>query len=379
MADLVLLGAGASAEAGVPTAFAMTRAIVDQFGSGRRRVDGAQLRSVLTYVCEELLASDSKPAESFGQLDVERVFSAVELLAERGRLEIAPFITEWRSGLADWDRFHARGENVFADLEASMLVELRRLVGTTQKRVSYLEPLVRFAADPARATIATLNYDRSIEGVGDAIGVPVHTGITSWVNTGRWDWPSSGVRLLKLHGSIDWAWEEDPSEDGHLPSRYIAQVAHPAHDPRPPAVVFGLRGKLRAEGPFLSALTEFESQLAGAPRLIVVGYSFRDDHVNQVIRRWTFENRSRRIVVVDPHLPRETPRRLVGMPFRDALLGYLINVEDGLGAETRLEVIRKPASRALEQLFREWTGSATRTRGGETGSRRHRATAGRHR
>jgi hypothetical protein len=33
----------------------------------------------------------------------------------------------------------------------------------------------------------------------------------------------------------------------------------------------------------------------------VIGYSFRDDHVNEVIRRWTSDDIERTIVVADPH------------------------------------------------------------------------------
>ena len=67
-----------------------------------------------------------------------------------------------------------------------------------------------------------------------------------------------------------------------------------------PAVIFGQRGKLRAEGPFLSLLAEFERQLSNAGRLVVIGYSFRDDHVNEIIRRWTADDIARQITVVDP-------------------------------------------------------------------------------
>lgn len=232
-----------------------------------------------------------------------------------------------------------------------MLIELRALVATTRKQVSYLEPLVRYAADPARATIATLNYDLAIERAGEAYGIQVDTGINRWVLDGHWSWHLDGIRLLKLHGSIDWAWEDDPATDGRLPSRYVAQISTIGDDERPPALIFGLRGKLRAEGPFLSALAEFESQLKRANRLIVVGYSFRDDHVNQVIRRWTFEGRGREIVLVDPRLPTSRPRRAANMPFREALLSYLGGTSTGADPGTRLRLVREPASLALQTLF----------------------------
>jgi hypothetical protein len=53
-----------------------------------------------------------------------------------------------------------------------------------------------------------------------------------------------------------------------------------------PAVVFGEAGKLRSEGPFLELLLAWAAALKRAANLLVVGYSFRDQHVNELIARW---------------------------------------------------------------------------------------------
>lgn len=244
MGDLVLLGAGASVEAGVPAAFGMTEAIRQRL-IGQKH-DGVDLGQVLDFVCERLSSHSSRSVQ-----DVERVFSAIEMLSERETLEVSPFVERWNRDGWPWQEGleRERGDTVYAALRDRMLTELRELVATTRKQISYLEPLVRSAADPRRATIATLNYDLSVEGAAEAARIEVHTGINHWVNSGDWDWPNAGVRLIKLHGSIDWAWENDLPEDGRLPSRYVRQVSAATSDVRAPAMVFGLRGKLRAEGP----------------------------------------------------------------------------------------------------------------------------------
>jgi hypothetical protein len=120
-----------------------------------------------------------------------------------------------------------------------------------------------------------------------------------------------------LHGSIDWVLEGDDPDDefqgfrnhappGELPfARIRALGAGETVTPIPrPAVVFGQGGKLRSEGPFLELLLKFSSELQVAGTLLVVGYSFRDDHVNEIIARW-FSGQDgpvegRRIVVLDP-------------------------------------------------------------------------------
>ena len=67
-----------------------------------------------------------------------------------------------------------------------------------------------------------------------------------------------------------------------------------------PAVVFGEAGKLRSEGPYLELPLAWSAELRLADSLVVVGYSFRDQHVNEVIARWFHADARRRITVVDP-------------------------------------------------------------------------------
>lgn len=353
MADLVLLGAGASVEAGVPATFDMTEQLASSMAA---RHVGAGLAldmvSALHFVCGALLQYDGATGASpFRGLDVERVFAAVGLLAERNVLEVSPFVTSWHPAVDAWEM--PGPENTFAALARAMLVELRSLVATTAEQVRYLDPLIRAAGGRPGLTIATLNYDRTLEQAGAAAGLRVDTGMATWVHTGRWSWSSKGIRLLKLHGSIDWSWEDDTPQRGRLPSRYVVQSGDPELDDRPPVLVFGHRGKLRAEGPFLSLLAAFERHLSDADRLIVIGYSFRDDHVNEMIRRWTFDTRRRhRIVVVDPHATStitgaspEFWRALVAL--QDEVASNHVNIAAG----TTVEVLRVPASEAVATLF----------------------------
>ena len=48
-------------------------------------------------------------------------------------------------------------------------------------------------------------------------------------------------------------------------------------------MVFGAGEKHRSDGPFLDLLMEAKRSLSEALELVVVGYSFRDDHVNHLI------------------------------------------------------------------------------------------------
>lgn len=369
----------------MPTTFEMTEKLVARVRDGSR--PGSPFVSALHFVCASLMAHD---AATLGQspysgLDVERVFSAVELLGERNELEVTPFVASWHPAVDGWDTparstpmsFNRQLQNalldspsfggagklisdlidartgsaangtVYRQLAAVMLQQLRELVATTPKRVGYLAPLVK-ASSEGGMTIATLNYDLSVEQAAESAGVRCATGVEAWLQSGKWQWQADGIRLLKLHGSIDWSWADVQEGAGHMPQRAIF-LERELDSERPglqPALVFGQRGKLRAEGPFLSLLGELEALMSGADHLLVIGYSFRDDHVNEIIHRWTSEDIGRTITVVDP----AWPERFYGNArheFRAAMSRHLIPPKHGEQFPPRLEVVRKICSAAL--------------------------------
>jgi hypothetical protein len=70
-----------------------------------------------------------------------------------------------------------------------------------------------------------------------------------------------------------------------------------------PAIIMGGENKLQAEGPFLGLFMEFRNRLRDTQRLVVVGYSFRDRHINEAIRAWMRRpagGENPRLIVVDP-------------------------------------------------------------------------------
>jgi hypothetical protein len=343
---VVLLGAGASVEAGVPTAFALTDRIADCLNA---RQDGAELLPAFSFVCDTLRAGAEADGGGLSvAIDVERVSAAVELLATRSELEIAPFIDQWNPKLESCDLSQA----TFERLATVIGQELRGLIITGADACQYLTPLVEAGRRRGGVTIATLNYDLTIEQCAESHAVSYDTGMEGWVVYGGWMWPEDGIRLLKLHGSISEAWTETDEWDGFLPHRGIHGVdGDPLAETQPPVLAFGRAvTKLRAEGPFVSLLLEFENQLRQAENLLAIGYSFRDDHINNAIVRWSHFSTGRQLFVVDPGWPVDACHLREG-DFRQTLVRHLLPPADNPDAfRPRLEVIREPCSRAL-QLF----------------------------
>jgi hypothetical protein len=298
---MVLLGAGASHAAEVPMAGAMTRKIIDSIEGSPPNFAA---RSALNYVVATMVAAQTLEGwDPYASVDVERVFSAIEVLAERRTHELAPFV-EWRPAVEDLDKPVANpfavqnfanllvklvpqagrrssapnatqiGQNFRRAIAASvpaglgngrvyprvmelMLAALRRAVNVEDaNRVQYLCPLVHSARDSS-ATIATLNYDRTIEMACGSEGIPCTTGIEDWSRTGAFVPPSKGIYLLKLHGSIDWRFvgpglhsqeSDNARQESYDAAHLIAKVVDVVVDNESsyqPAVMFGARGKLR--------------------------------------------------------------------------------------------------------------------------------------
>jgi SIR2-like domain len=83
-------------------------------------------------------------------------------------------------------------------------------------------------------------------------------------------------------------------------------------------VIFGGRNKLTAEGPFLDLLMRFKDALMDANRLIVIGYSFRDDHINHLVLSWLrgqSERSDRQMVIIDT----QSKEEMFQIPFLQGL------------------------------------------------------------
>jgi hypothetical protein len=394
---IFLLGAGASAEGHIPTSREMTRHMANDLATSQTPWEPDFL-GAFRFVCGQIIAhQSSEGADPFEDTpDVEEVFSAIELLAERRDLEISPFVAAWRPevdalerparrgsphSVADvlekWLVDQARGFTaggyrlddairslirsevglggtpVYRPLLARMTIALRRLARVSgPEPFHYLDPLFGIADLQHTLTIATLNYDRGLEARAEHLGRDIDTGIDSWTRTGRIEWSLAPMRLLKLHGSVDWVWQEQGYAYNRLQRREVV-VTTGGKDDQEPVVLFGQRGKLRAEGPFLDYLRAFAEALEGATNTAVVGYSFRDDHVNEYLRRWLSNDGTRRLVIMDPYLPQLSPFVEGSPSFREQLVALATpTVLPGQSMiEPQVRLVRKPASEALAELL----------------------------
>ncbi len=438
--EIILLGAGASVEAGIPDASGMTEKIAETFRESRELQDASR---VLSFIIGGLLFKIGISGENAlkAGVNVEDLFNAVQLLAERGHLEAAPFIGSWHAFVEELDQIeppeaslpkflraiqkgvaeqiklavpkyissHAKTQldrslhdsinrsierhiitnnmsraiktfieeyikewmdnlknstprNPELELELKKLADqkpkpgqgyifrqvaeemIRALIDIVwiedMKKIRYLYPLVNLAKKQSDIIIASLNYDNAIELTAASTKVKCDTGILEWSEKGKFSFPAEGIILLKLHGSIDW--EEFavtlPHMINHIAVRPV-NISARTEEGYKPAVIFGQRNKLTAEGPFLDILQSFVKYLETSDRLTVIGYSFSDSHINALLARWLNGNISRKIRIVNP--------------FYGNIRGAFIDGISRIGPD-RCEILEAKTGPALIKLYGEY-------------------------
>lgn len=392
------LGAGASRDAGLPLSKDLTKIIVKDLNPEQPvRSRKRDLQKILNFVVSAMVGHQGKSGKNPDVMpDIESVVSAVDLLSKRFEIELAPFVQNWDPAVdlldkktdssSSWARdirdgvTNLRGTGDYTLKEGlvgfmedhykmgisggqytllmyELLGQLKtHLTITDSSLTEYLKPLVELGKRE-KVTIATINYDLTIETAAKLVGIEVCRGIDEWNEKWKLVWSDTGVQLIKLHGSIDWGRGSrknlNRETDLLMRDSIILEMKEPLPPNTLPFVIYGRREKLRPEGPFSELRTELISQLRAASHLVVIGYSFGDDHINELIKKWLNSDLDRRLIIVDPFFPKGRNMGEDMNAFQDEILYEL--QRRGNGPEPKLSLIRvlilrKPAKDVLPDL-----------------------------
>ena len=393
---VVLLGAGASADAGLLLTSALAKTIVERANSQVARIEPDWVRALNAVYAGMVGHLGARGRNPLTAVNIETLISAVRLLRAREDHEVAPFVASWVPSLSNFDssdlpanagakilrsigksmkeggHFSEREiteavaeiaraalrpnlEAPFRDAESFILRSLVDLLGD-HRDVTYFDPLLKLArTQPGGLDVITLNYDLTVETAAAEENLPVNRGIDTWVPGEPLKFPAvDGVlNLLKLHGSLDWR-ASKPEQGKHRQTspRRIAVVPPQAtgdrHHEELPWIVVGDREKLATDGPTLALNLAARSALLHATHLAVVGYSFGDDHINAMIRDWLAADDRRTASILDVYWPRERYYREIS-DFRSALIasyGRQLNV-NGQKLDPRLMLVEGHAREKL--------------------------------
>ena len=243
-------------------------------------------------------------------INIEELAVAALRLRLRANNPIAPYVSGWHNRLVELEATHPELLLVFEDILYERLAFFLSVSQATG--YAYLSRFTDFVDAGFEVNIFTINYDLLVEAALTSRNVQFINGMGG---TGEWqsaaffqtDGPST-PRLFKLHGSLDWV---DHEQYG------ICSLEYPRHREaelferaQRPLIIFGTDQKLTAREPYLSLFYAFSTTLLRSDIVIVIGYSFGDQHLNEILVQRFKDNRRQRMLVVGPNADSE----LAAMP-----------------------------------------------------------------
>jgi len=197
-------------------------------------------------------------------------------------------------------------------------------------QLDHLQPLKAAWKEASLQTldIFTVNHDLLLEQYLRAQDIPFVDGFDAVINNVRYWNPTlfradvAGIRLLKLHGSIDWyRFRPDNSSSWYDDLIGVCGDTDISHtlDPwgrsqlpvdKRPLLLIGTFNKIPeyTRRIFLDLYYEFRRLLDRTTILVSCGYGFADKGINERILEWVYGDRRRRIVLVEPK-PKELQQR----------------------------------------------------------------------
>ena len=291
---ILLLGAGASVEADIPDSSKMVQEI-ERLVSDDANPAWSIFRDLYRYVRSSIFYTDGLDG-IFGDkvlFNIERLVNVLDELSRKERHTLYPFVGAWNSKLRDvaGDKFEV------VDNFRSAIIDILRndwVALSEKEKAAYYQGLLQFQEEykyPLR--VFSLNYDLCVE---ETCG---YDKVQRGFSGREWDWRLFDetsddllpLSLYKLHGSLDWSFNED--------GRVTYSDSTASIGPGNMALIFGTSYKLQYVDPFLFLAYELRRWTLDAARIIVcIGYGFNDDHINGILQQSLRQNLDRKLLAV---------------------------------------------------------------------------------
>ena len=281
--DIVfLLGAGASAEADIPTSESMIEKIELLLQNDD---DWTKYLGLYNHVKSAIHYSSGLHGR-FGDGVIYNIETLVNTLYELERNEdhpLYPFIASWNFRFAE---LAGDGFSRVKDFRIKILGQLKKWMCPEDTTMAeYYEGLKRLQRDlNFSLPVFSLNYDTCVERLNDE-NFTVETGFGGYGPQHGWDWerfehtgsnPLPEIVLYKLHGSINW------KRDTNSQQLFSVEQTETV-DAVQMEVIFGKDFKLEVADPYLFYAYQFRRHTIDAALIIVIGYSFGDVHINKIL------------------------------------------------------------------------------------------------
>jgi len=295
-----LVGAGLSVDANLPHSVELARKFktyLQECAKDDKNTEAKTQLELLYFLLGGIRFQWARlGADPDQNINIEQIATAALRLRHRGKDPLAPYVASWNEKIAEFERVQ---EGILERFGEVIYARLKEWLATPScAQIEYINRMADLHTAETSVAIFSLNYDLLVESAFSNAGRYMINGF----NDGHWS-PElfrkrDGIRLYKLHGSLDWVDDEmhgicSLTFDRH-PRAEDFEVS------KPPLLIFGTDTKLTGKDPFLTLVHAFSEQLRTARVLVVIGYSFSDQYINEIVEQRMRDNLPMRMVLVSP-------------------------------------------------------------------------------
>lgn len=316
-----LIGAGASKDVGCKLSTEMLTSLKEAINNlTASEKDFINYKEDFNEIYHFILASlkyqstmkDSSVSSS-AYVNIEDFVMVLRQLIDKEFIIPYPLIGNWNDKILKWELKNGDVFLRFKDFITLLLVKDWTQYDKSRAEI-ILQPIREILnhSENIKANFFSLNYDLVFENVFNTTTAKILDNGFSEKNisddtirfwAADFNNPNSPtkINLYKLHGSIDWEHNLDSEE---------VSIKESIDDGREPLMIFGSYSKMLSFDPFLYILSNFRAKLEEATIFVVIGYSFHDKYINnlliQQLSQNTDEDKPKNLLVVDPTRPTQT-------------------------------------------------------------------------
>ena len=312
-----LIGAGASVEAGCLMSAEMLNSLFEEINNllisdeyYRYKDDFREIYNfILASLNYQAILQDPKCRNNY-QCNIEDFVMILRQLIDKEFIIPSPLVGNWNEKILKWQIKYS-DVDIFEQFKhyITFLLVNHWTKFDPNKADGIIQPIrdIVSKSEQIKINIFSLNYDLIFE---DKLNTSheklLDNGFSEkeianvkrkcWVEDFNDDNSPAKINLYKLHGSLDWEYDEDIED---------IIIKENVYDNQEPLIIFGSYSKMLSFDPFLYMLSKFRDLLHEATILFVIGYSFHDKYINNMIIQQlsinTIDSYSKKLIIIDPY------------------------------------------------------------------------------
>lgn len=300
---MLLLGAGSSIPAGIPSIKKMTEEfLANPLKTGGFRETGNFLENEKAYKRKFNVLSNISE-KHYDTTDLELIMSIILQLRDyrtrslfSSKYGLFNLFRKIKDGRAQQSSYYE--EDLLDDLKTKLETYIRRACENI-KSIEYLWPL-QGLVESGQLEIYTLNYDAIIEMFCEKNDIPFTDGFDPYWHPENFA-KNLGINLYKLHGSLYWLrTESGKTIKVPIKGLKVSEVRYLTDEKVSEMMIYPVLQKNKQPIVYSWLSQKFKEQLNHFQTCIVIGYRFRDEDIQETMLESLFSNKQLWLVLVNP-------------------------------------------------------------------------------